>query len=258
MVLLQSERGILCQWRRCLLAGVCLGLSAWQSVQAYSFPAPDEAGAGTLSVPGLNAAQGRQAFEAGTAAFEQEEYVLARRHWAPAARRGHARAQFYMGLLHDARAGVQPDARRAAIWYQLAARQGLPAAQHKLALAYARGEGVPRDISRALRWWLRAARAGNTDSQYNLGVIYTLGRDGVARDPRKAAHWWRQAAIGGDPMAQYNLGTFYANGDAGQTDLCQALHWWRESQRNGLPQADNALAALRHRLDAQRCQVTGR
>ncbi|MDZ7661904.1 hypothetical protein [Thiohalophilus sp.] len=99
MVLFQSERGILGQWRRCLLAGVCLGLSAWQSVQAYSFPAPDEAGAGTLPALGLNAVQGRQASEAGAAAFEQEEYVLARRHWAPAARRGYARVQFYMGLL---------------------------------------------------------------------------------------------------------------------------------------------------------------
>lgn len=257
-MLFKPEQGI--RWRRWrgLLAGACLGLSAWQPLQAYSLPAANGEGNRALPALGLNAAQGQRAFEAGSAAFEQEEYVLARRHWEPAARRGHARSQFYMGLLHDARIGVQPDAKRAAIWFRLAARQGLPDAQHKLALAYARGEGVPRDISRALRWWLRAARGGNTDSQYNLGVIYTLGRGGIGRNPHKAAHWWRQAAIGGDPMAQFNLGTFYANGDAGQRDLCQALHWWRKSQRNGLPQADDALAALRHRFDAQGCQVTGR
>lgn len=200
---------------------------------------------------GLDAVLGQRAFEAGFQAFESGEYRLARRHWAPAARRGHARSQFYLGLLYESR----PDHSRAAFWFRQAARRGLPEAQHKLALAYARGEGVPRNMPRALRWWLRAARQGNADSQYNLGVIYTLGEDGIARDMRRAAHWWRRAAQGGDAMAQYNLGTIYANGDTGRPNPCQALHWWRKSRQNGFDQAAVALRSLLGQNAARQCKT---
>jgi len=238
-----------------LLLGLGLGLLLLPSARALLSPEPGPEAALTVSALGLNVELGRQAFEAGVAAFENADYTLAQRHWAPFARRGHAQSQFHMGLLHDVSVGIRPDAARAVLWYRLAAEQGLPEAQHKLALAYARGEGLQQDMARAVRWWLRAARQGNADSQYNLGVIYTLGRDGIGRDPHKAAHWWRQAAIGGDPMAQYNLGTLYANGDAGQPDLCQALHWWRQSQQNGFEQASVALRSQQGRDASRQCRV---
>lgn len=236
-----------------LLLGLVMSLLLVQSGRAMTATDLNEHMTPLPSTLGLNQVLGEREFIVGLAAFEQEEYALARRHWAPMARLGHANSQFYMGLLHDVSVGIRPDARRAVIWYRLAADQGLPEAQQKLALAYARGEGVPRNVPEAVDWWLRAARQGHADSQYNLGVIYALGRDGIRRDIHKAAHWWRQAALGGDPMAQYNLGSLYANGETGRADLCQALHWWRKSQQNGFDQANVALQSLQGQDAARQC-----
>lgn len=250
-------------WRRVcdryalLLLGIVIGLSGVPSAGALTGSTTLETSGLSPGVPGLDQAVGAREFRAGLVAFDQGEFVLARHHWAPMARLGHADSQFYMGLLHDVSVGIRPDARQAIRWYRLAAEQGVAEAQQKLALGYARGEGVDPDMQQAVRWWLRAARQGHANAQYNLGMVFVTGHDGIARDIHKAIHWWRQAALAGDSMAQYKLGALYVNGKTAQPDFCLGLHWWRKSQRNGLPQAGDALAALRHRFDAQHCLLTG-
>jgi hypothetical protein len=195
----------------------------------------------------------QQQFYRAMAAYEQDEYHLAKRLLLPLAQRRHTEAEFYMGMMFDMGLGVARKPEQAAHWYKRAANKGYHHAQHNLAVAYANGEGVRQDFEIALHWWERAARQGNTDSQYNLGIIYATGNEKVDRDLREAEKWWRKAAISGDAMAQYNLGALYANGEKKVTSYCEAIRWWRASARAGLEQALIAIEVLKARPDYHPC-----
>ena len=63
----------------------------------------------------------------------------------PAAERGDARAQGYLGFMYQYGRGVPQSYPLALYWYRRGAEQGDPAAQHLLGLMYDKGHGVDRD-----------------------------------------------------------------------------------------------------------------
>ena len=91
-------------------------------------------------------------FQKGVDAYEKGDYATALKEWTPLADKGHAKAQYNLGV------------------------------------AYANGEGVLQDYKTAVKWYILSAEQGNAEAQYNLGVMYALGQ-GVIED-KVYAHMW--------------------------------------------------------------------
>lgn len=127
-------------------------------------------------------------FRAGMRAHLKKRYAESRPIFESLAARGHVRAQFMLGTIHE---------------------QGL---------------GVPKDLAAAARWYETAGAGGNDSAQYNLGILYRFGR-GVPEDPVAAARWLRLAADQGHSRAQNSLSTFYFTGVGVRRDLVEAWKW---------------------------------
>ena len=69
-----------------------------------------------------------------------------------AAEKGHAGAQYQMGMMHQAGRGVEENCRLAAQWYRKAALQGHGNAMLRLAHLYRSGRGVRKDGVKAMQW----------------------------------------------------------------------------------------------------------
>jgi hypothetical protein len=81
-----------------------------------------------------------------------------------AAERGHAAAQFNLGVRHGQGRGVEASDSLAAWWYRQAAEQGYAAAQFNLGIRHAHGDGVPQDLVEAY-WWVHLAAARTSGAQ---------------------------------------------------------------------------------------------
>jgi DNA-binding NtrC family response regulator len=96
-------------------------------------------------------------------------YAEAVKWFRMAAERGHAQAQWHLGVCHADGLGVAQDEAEAVKWYLMAAEQGLAEAQNDLGVCYHNGQGVPRDYAEAAKWYRKAAEQGNNAAQSNLG-----------------------------------------------------------------------------------------
>lgn len=73
--------------------------------------------------------------------------------WEQAAKAGHTRALFYVGVCHEHGHGTAADLPEALRWYEQAARQGHDVAMYNLAFSYRTGDGVPQDYEQ-MHFWL--------------------------------------------------------------------------------------------------------
>lgn len=142
----------------------------------------------------------------------------------PAAVRGNAEAQYYLGLLYSSGQGVTTDPVEALTWMQAAAENGKTEAQFELSRAYAEGIGTQVDSARALLWLQQAAEAGHGEAQYSLAYALDSGR-GVARDRAAGLNWLLRAAEGGFLRAQVVLGKKYLRGDGVAANPQEAQRW---------------------------------
>ena len=92
-------------------------------------------------------------------AYRAGDYPRAIKRIAPAAERGNARAQAFLGFMYQYGRGVAQNYALAAYWYRRSAEQGNPTAQHLLGLMYDKGHGVDRDDVVAYKWLSLAAAA---------------------------------------------------------------------------------------------------
>lgn len=116
-------------------------------------------------------------------------------------------AMFYTGeaVSRDAAGNIMDyDPVSAAGWFFRAAEKGHAEAQFNLGLLYLHGDGVEKDIEAALKWFTQSAEQGNADAQNNLGVIYLTG-EGVEQDSDEAIKWFEKAAEQGNEEAKENL-----------------------------------------------------
>ena len=148
------------------------------------------------------------AFREGVQLYQAGDYAAAARTWEAPAARGHAGAQFSLGV------------------------------------AYATGNGVSQSLTRAVEWWREAASKGHVTAQLNLGLLYWRG-EGVEKDLAKARKWWRRAADGGDAAAQFHLGAMAAIGEGEPLNYKEAARWWRRAAAQGYVQAIKGLEILR-------------
>lgn len=99
--------------------------------------------------------------------------------------KGHAGAQYNLGLMYANSQGAPQDDVEAVRWYRLAADRGDAIAQYQFGLAYRDGEGVPQDDIQAHMW-------------FNLAASRSTGLVGwTARD--------RERAVQGRPAAASEL-----------------------------------------------------
>ena len=138
---------------------------------------------------------------AGAEAYMQGNFGRALREWRPLAERGHAVAQFQLGVMFEHGHGVSRDAVQAVEWYRKAAGRGDAHAQNNLGVAYANGRGVPQDVAQAVELFRKSAAQGLAIAQRNLGIMYFSG-EGVRRNKIQALAWLIVAAGQGDMQAE--------------------------------------------------------
>lgn len=152
--------------------------------------------------------------------------------WQQAARLGHDRAMFYLGVCYEHGSGVSQDLIQALLWYEKAANLGHEVAMYNLAFSYRTGDGVPQDYEKMRFWLVKAAKLGDAASQRDLGWCYHEGV-GVPPDYTAAVRWYKAAARQGDTKAQYNLGLSYLDGDGVTVSMRWARHWLEKAAGQG-------------------------
>lgn len=138
-----------------------------------------------LSLAGVAAAD---PYSDASAAWQRGDYASAIRVIRPAAERGSADAEYWMGLAYDSGRGAPLNYSEAARWYRLAAEQGELGAEQNLGLAYAMGKGLPQNYGEAVKWFRKTAARGEPLGQSALGFAFGRG-DGVPRDFVQAYMW---------------------------------------------------------------------
>ncbi|HXT65649.1 MAG TPA: tetratricopeptide repeat protein [Nitrospiraceae bacterium] len=136
--------------------------------------------------------------EAGMEAYGRGDYATALREWRPLAERGHAGAQYNLGMLYDFRKGVPQDFAMARQWYEKAAAQGHAGAQNNLGGLYEFGHGVTRNDVLAYMWYDIAAHS--TDDTWR--DVAAENRDEIAdgmtsaqiAEAKKKAKEWKPNA----------------------------------------------------------------
>lgn len=166
-------------------------------------------------------------FNRGRRSEQDRRHEDASRWFRRAAERGHAEAQYHLGLTYLNGQGVRHAYDAAAHWLRQAADQGHALAQRNLAVLYFQGRGVPRDHAATVEWLKRAAVKGCVHAQVDLARVYLTG-DGVW-DPVAAVSWLHHLAEGGHRDQQYYLGLMYYDGRGVSCDRVVAATWFRRA-----------------------------
>jgi len=117
-----------------------------------------------------------QAAPLGEGAYRSGDYLRAVKRIGPAAERGDARAQAYLGFMYQYGRGVPQNYGLAIYWYRRAAEQGNAVGQHLLGLMYDKGMGVATDHVAAHIWLsIAASRTKGAEHEDNVRL-----RDAVA------------------------------------------------------------------------------
>ena len=132
----------------------------------------------------------------------------------PAAKRGNAKAQYFVSELYIKGIEIEQNHPEALSWLEKSAKQGYPPAQSKLGDRYAYGYAVEKSDRLAVEWWKRAAEQGVIDAQFNLANMYATGR-GVEKSSEKARFWYQKVAEKGSPLAQQALNRLAGQAEEG-------------------------------------------
>ena len=114
-------------------------------------------------------------FRTGHEAFKRSDYARAMEILRPHAERGHAGAQFLVGVMYAEGRGVSTDSAEAVKWFRMSAERGLVHAEYALGIMYFTGSGGSKDHAKAEKWLLRAAQKGHARAQYSLGFLLYFG-----------------------------------------------------------------------------------
>ena len=130
-------------------------------------------------------------FQAGMDAKNRGDLVKALREWRPLAEKGDARAQFYLGMLHENGDGVPEDFGKAREWYEKSAAQGDANAQFYLGLMSAFGRGTPLDLVQAHMWYSLAAENGHARAALHRNDLAKEMKPVQIGEAQKRAKEWK-------------------------------------------------------------------
>ncbi len=124
----------------------------------------------------------------GLEAFQRLDFAAALGEWLPLARRGDARAQTWIGVMHNEGKGVARDHAAAIRWLGRAASQGYAEAEFRLGVIHEFGHGIKENKARAREYYECAANHAHVDAQLRLSELYEFGI-GTAMDLVRARMW---------------------------------------------------------------------
>ena len=170
-----------------------------------------------------------------------------------AAQRGHAEAQFVMGLMFSAGIGVPVRPGRAARWYRKAAAQGIAEAHSRLGFMHEMGEGVKQDKVLARKLYLKGFGLGDTGAPFRIAGLYSLGEGGLPKDRREAHRWELIGAQFGDPRSQSIVASDFINDTSVEKDTEKSVYWSGRAietylERGEIIEARRELHTLRERF----------
>ncbi|NQU59261.1 MAG: sel1 repeat family protein, partial [Rhodospirillales bacterium] len=90
--------------------------------------------------------------------------------------------------------------KKAAQWFRRAANKGHAGAQYNLGIMSYLGQGMDQDYAQAAHWFHKAGEQDHAAAQYNLGFLYYEGK-GVEKDSLQAFMWIDRSANLGDEKA---------------------------------------------------------
>ena len=108
------------------------------------------------------------------------------------AEKGHATAQYKLGVMYDNGWGVAASDIEAVKWYSEAAEQGHTLAQHDLAFMYVAGTGVSQDYVRAYMWLNVAVASGNGLMTKHLDSVSRKLSFAQIEEAEKMAREWME------------------------------------------------------------------
>lgn len=153
---------------------------------------------------------------------EAKEYESAVTLYRRAAKQGHMKAQYALGIELILGRGTKKDEAAALECFTNAAEQGYRDAQYNVAEMNWNGQGCAVNKEKAILFYTLCAKQGDHDAQYKLGRIYEAG-DGVSQDFRKAFYYYDLAAAQ-LPEAFYKLALFYYAGKGVEQDQTEAIN----------------------------------
>jgi hypothetical protein len=114
-----------------------------------------------------------------------------------AARRGHPKAYYYLGLHFEKNKRTLQTAFKC---YEEAAKRGFAPAFVKLGSCYQSGTGTETDLDEAFKWFEKASDANVPEGIFKLACCYLLGQ-GVKENRERALKLFRTAALKSSPRA---------------------------------------------------------
>ena len=144
---------------------------------------------------------------------EWQDYEVARILFEGASRRGHHKADVFLGYCYRNGYGVEKNEQMAFNLFLKSAEAGESLGQCWVGRSYFNGWGTGKDAVKAFSWFMKAAEQGDPDGEYYVGGCYKTGQ-GVGQDMAKAVEWLAKAADHNSAEAQYVLGDLYKRGGA--------------------------------------------
>ena len=127
---------------------------------------------------------------------------------------GNPKASFIYGLILDKGIwGAPLDRDRALELFTFSAKKGVAKAQYFLGYMYFFGDGVEQDTSRGLELLEQSGRQGHAEAKYLLSVIYLEGLEGVEKDKPRAFALLKEAVSKGHPPALFYSGQLLLDGE---------------------------------------------
>ncbi len=190
-------------------------------------------------------------------AFDQGQYLTARRIAEQRAKQNDPQAHTLLGRIYAEGLGVPRNELTAAQWYRKGAELGDTEAMFALGVILASGKDVEKSSEDAAQMFEQAARKGHAFAHYNLAQMFLSG-DGKPENPFRASQHLEYAARNGISEAQYDLATLYQRGHGVAADAYKAAYWLRQAADKGLPAAqfEYAVALLRgHGLNQDKPKI---
>lgn len=151
-------------------------------------------------------------FQFGVLLYRGGQYDAALRYLEPLARKDHAKAQVFLGHMHEMGLGQEKNAVKAAEWYMKAESFGEPRAHLAMGRLYETGFGVEKNMRYALRAYHRAAVKDDVDGAFAVARFFMNGI-AVSQDMNRAGEWSLLAAGKGHAVAQLVAGVLYFHGN---------------------------------------------
>ena len=177
-----------------------------------------------------------------------QNYYIAYLWFRLAAKQGHEKAQFKLGVIYCQDEIVKQNYIKALKWIRLSAEQGHAEAQFLLGAFYEEGERIKQDYAKAVKWFKRSAEQGCAIGQSNYAWMLIRG-DGIQRNNKEGFKWYKLAAEQGVAKAQFVVGLAYFYGDwpsIAKQNYQEAVKWLSFSADQGNPNAQFYLGKIYH------------